>query len=283
MTQIIFENSQGFLRIGGDSREAWRMTAVKGLGMAAKSFQTAVCFTEAGQRTISEKRQARTITLSGDVYSKNADGCRRMEEAIRILDVPGWLTVRHRGKVRRIWARCTSFEETGRTGPYRKWVMQFCCDCPYFEKVDSDAIALAKRQKEIKNTFTLPQCFSTRVSEGIVINSGDVEAEPIIDIYFGVDTNEDEEITLALDNASTGSKLDIRLVPRVGDTVTIDVASRKVYNNHGDNLITSLSKDSRLSSFLLAPGVNVISAAANRYTGLNVVCRFKSRYLEAVG
>lgn len=283
MTQIIFENSRGLLRLGGGRDEVWRMTAVSGLGMSGKSFQTVVCFTEAGQRTISEKRQARTITLSGDMYTKKSDSCRRIEEAIRILDIPGWLTVRNGGKARRIWARCTNFEETGRSGPYRKWAMQFCCDCPYFEKVGSDSIALFKRQKEIKNEFTLPQYFSTRVTEGVVINSGDVEAEPVLDIYFGIGTKEDEEITLTLKNERTGSRLDINVAPKVGDTITIDVAARKVYNSRGENLITALSKDSRLSSFYLDTGVNTISAVASGYAGLSVVCRFTNRYLEAVG
>ena len=282
MTQIMFENSRGLLRLGGGNDDVWRMTEVSGLGMSGKSFQTAVSFTEAGQRTISEKRQARTITLSGDMYAKKADSRRRIEEAIRILDIPGWLTVRSGGKARRIWARCTSFEETGRTGPYRKWVMQFCCDCPYFEKVGSDSIALFKRQKEIKNGFTLPQYFSTRVSEGVVVNSGDVEAEPVLDIYFGIGTKEDEEITLTLKNERTGSELDINIIPKVGDTVTVDVAARKVYNSRGENLITSLSKDSRLSSFYLATGVNTIRAVTSSYAGLSVVCRFTNRYLEAV-
>ena len=282
MTQITFENSRGILRLGGGSDSIWRMTAVTGLGMSAKSFQTAACFTEAGQRTISERRQARTITLSGDLYAKEADCRRRMEEAIRILDIPGWLLVRSGGKARRIWGRCTNFEETGRMGPYRKWVMQFCCDCPYFEKVGNDSIALFKRQKEIKGEFTLPQYFSTRVSEGVVVNTGDVEAEPVLYIYFGIGTKEDEEITLTLKNERTESTLDIKLTPKVGDTVTVDVAARKVYNGRGENLITSLSKESRLGSFYLATGVNKVSAVTSSYSGLSVVCRFTNRYLEAV-
>lgn len=282
MTKVIFENDTGRLCLSGGGDEAWRITNISGLGMSTKNFQTVSYFAEAGQKTINERREARIITIAGDVCSGDSGAVRKISQAVKILDCPGWLTIRANGLVRRIWARCSGFEEGENYGAFRKFAMQFCCDCPYFEEVGNDSIALFKKTKEIKNTFTLPKVFSSRTSNGIVVNRGDVEAEPVFNIYFGAETAEGEPVTLTIYNETTKSKLIMSLYPKAGYYVTVDISKRKIYNDSGESLIASLSDDSSLSRFILQKGTNIISVTSDVETSLSIVCIFTNRYLEAV-
>ena len=282
MTKIIFENDIGRLYLSGGGDEAWRITKISGLGMSDKKYQTVSYFSEAGQKTVSERREARIITIAGDVFGTENRIAHKISETIKILDKPGWLTVRTNGMIRRIWARCNGFEEGEAYGVFRKFAMQFCCDCPYFEDVGKDSIALFKKTKEIKNTFTLPKVFTCRTSNGIVVNRGDVEAEPILNIYFGADIAEGQKVTLTIDNKTTECKLVVYLYPKAGDIVTVDVANRKIYNDRDENLIAALADDCSLNKFTLKEGTNDITVTSDVETNLSVVCRFTNRYLEAI-
>lgn len=282
MTKIIFENDTGRLSLSGGGDEAWRITKISGLGMSDKKYQTVSYFSEAGQKTISERREARIITIAGDVSCADKFAVRKISQAIKILDKPGWLTIRSNGITRRIWARCKGFEEGETYGVFRKFAMQFCCDCPYFEEVGNDSMALFEKTKEIKNTFTLPKVFTCRKSDGIVVNRGDVEAEPILNIYFDARIEEGKNVTLTIDNKSTGYKLVMSLYPKPGDIVTVDVTKRKIYNDKGENLIATLTDDCSLNKFTLKEGANNITVTSDVETNLSVVCRFTNRYLEAI-
>ena len=282
MTKIIFENNIGRLCLSGGGDEAWRITKISGLGMADKKYQTVSYFSEAGQKTINERREARIITIAGDVFAAEKWATRKISQAIKILDKPGWLTIRSNGINRRIRARCSGFENGEVYGNFRKFAMQFCCDCPYFEDVGKDSIALFKKTKEIKSTFNLPKIFTCRTSDGIVVNQGDVEAEPILNIYFGSQIAGGEKVTLTIYNKTTECKLVMFLYPEPDDIVTLDVTNRKIYNDRGENLIADLSDDCSLSKFTLKEGPNYITVTSDVETNLSVVCRFTNRYLEAV-
>ncbi len=282
MTKIVFENDAGRLCLSGGGDEAWRITKISGLGMSEKKYQTVSYFSEAGQKTVSERREARIITIAGDVFGTEKLAVRRVSRAIKILDKPGWLTIRSNGTVRRIWARCSGFEDGEAYGAFRKFAMQFCCDCPYFEEVGNDSIALFKKTKEIKNTFTLPKIFTCRTSEGVVVNKGDVEAEPILNIYFGAEIADGEKVTLTIYNKTSECRLVMSLYPKPGDIVTVDVTKRKIYNDRGENLIAALFDDCSLNKFTLKEGANNITITSDVETNLSVVCRFTNRYLEAV-
>ncbi|MBR5157919.1 MAG: phage tail family protein [Clostridia bacterium] len=282
MTKIIFENDTGRLCLSGGGDEAWRITRITGLGMSDKKYQTVSYFSEAGQKTVSERREARIITIAGDVLGTEKSAAHKISRAIKILDKPGWLVIRSNGVTRRIEAYCTGFEEGDAYGIFKKFAMQFCCDCPYFEDVGNDFVALFKRTKEIKNTFKFPKIFTGRISGGVVINRGDVEAEPIFNIYFGAEIAAEKKIILTICNETSDCKLVMTLYPKPCDVVTIDIAKRRIYNDRGENLITSLSDDSSLNKFILKEGANNINVTSDAETNLSIVCRFVNRYLEAV-
>ena len=281
MSQLVFQNEEGTICIGGGAKNAWRMTDISGLGMAPKTFQTAILSSQAGQRTISERKGARVITVAGDVHSGEMPLAAHLSKAIRIFDKPGWLSVRAGAKSRRIWARCTAFELGKRIGPYREFQLQFYCDSPYFEESGKNTIALFEREKMLKDTFSFPCVMSSRISKGTVINGGDVEAEPVFEIYFGVLGDEGETGNLELLNRSNGQRLSISHTAEGGETLTVDIPNRKIYNQNGENLISTLSDDSFLSSFVLDKGKNEVEVINHASRGICVVCRFSSKYLEA--
>lgn len=282
MTQIIFQSSAGVVRFGGGGKDAWRMTEVSGLGMSGKSFQTVVYSSEAGQRTIGEQRSRRIITIGGDVCGGSHPVSVRIADAVKALDKPGWLTVRHAGICRRIWARCSALEQGQRKGAFRTFRVQFCCDSPFFEELEPRKTALFERKNEIKTTFCFPCVMSERTSRGSVVNSGDAEAEPVFDIYFGENAQFDKAVEITLYNRSTGEKLTVSYLPEAGEVVTIDIPQRRIFNNKGENLISILADDSYMSLFTLAEGVNIMEAVCGGTFDFSIICRFTNRFLESV-
>lgn len=282
MTQIFFQNDLGTLRMSGGLNDIWRLTNVSGLAASGKSYQTAIYAMTAGQKTTAVHRSARIITIAGDIAGGAMVVPTQIARAVRILDRPGWLLVCSMGRKRRIWARCTSFEPGKRQGlSFREFQMQFCCDCPFFESVEETTAMLFERELRLKTQFTLPTVFSKRVSKGTVLNGGDVEAEPVFEIHFGAD-GEFGEGAVELMNYSTAQKISFSLSPSPNESVTVDIANRKIFNNLGENLLFSLSDDSCLSSFGLAAGANLIEVVSEFAADFSVVCRFTNRYLEAV-
>lgn len=281
MSQLIFQNEEGTLRIGGGSAEAWRMTELSGLGLPTRNLQTAALSAEAGQRVFGERKNARLITLAGDVYPKGMALEARLSGAIRILDKPGWLIVKTKMKNRKIWARCSSLEFGKRIGVYREFQMQFYCESPYFEESKSISAALYKRERKLKKSFTLPCVMSERVSKGTVINSGDVVTEPIFEIYFAADGTENETGNIELKNHRNGISLKLSYVGGANETVTVDIPKRRIYNSNGDSLLYALSDDSFLSEFVLEKGENELEVVNHASRGVCVSCRFEQKYLEA--
>ncbi|MBQ3226047.1 MAG: phage tail family protein [Clostridia bacterium] len=275
MTQMIFQNERGKLCFSGGGKELLCITEISGLAMPPKSFETAVYVETPGQKTLSETREARVITVAGDICGKSM-----LSKTIRVLDAPGWLMIYGDGKTRKVYARCISFEQGKRYGQYYRFALQFSCDSPYFEEKDESKVALFLRTNELKTPFVLPCRFSSRTSSATVINRGDVEAEPVFEIYFMGDEEELWEVTIQ--NEQTGEKLALSIPADAGDCVTIDVAKRKIYNQKGENLLPVLSPDSFLSRFHLQRGANFISVTSQKADGINVLCRFVNRYLEAV-
>ncbi len=282
MTQVVFENENGKIRFSGSGNAVFRMTEISGLWMSPKSFETVVYAHTAGQKTMGEQRQARVITIAGDICSGTTPVTKQIAHAVRVFDAPGWLTVYQGLRTRRIRAHCASFEPGQRHGPFRRFVLQLNCDCPYFEEVSETKVALFQREKELKTPFVLPCAFSRRTSSGVVVNRGDVESEPILEIYISKETTQQELWGLTLHNERTGETLLLHLPVVGGDCVTVDIEKRKIYNQRGENLISALSEDSFLSKFVLCRGANPITVISEQPNGINVLCRYSNRYLEAV-
>lgn len=278
MFVIKFYNDAGTVTFGGGSApDGWRLTACDGLALTGKSFTACRYAGCDGQTTVETRKNARTITMSGDFYAKTNNGS--YEKAMTVLGSRGILEVNTGGKVRRTEAECASFTERGHEGKYRLFTVQFICDSPYFESAEACEIPIYKTIPHLNADFTFPGIFSERISRNIVVNQGDMPAEPVLFINAG----HNPQGIITVKNHTSGGQLSINYEPLADDIITVDVPARKIYNSDGENLLGNLSDDSFFDGFTLLPGSNdieVLLGEANRE--LYVSCRFRPRYSEAV-
>lgn len=278
MFKIRFYNGSGEVTFGGGKSESgWRITECDGLAVTGKSFTVCKYACEDGQQTVSARKNARTITLSGDFFSEN--NALEYRNAMRVFSEKGVLEVYTDGETRRTTAYCSVFSERGREGKYRLFTIQFICDSPYFETDEAYEVPIYKTIPLLDNDFEFPGKFSERISRSTVMNAGDVTAEPIL--YITAGHNPTGIVTVK--NHTTEQKLSVNYEPLADETVIIDASERRIYNSAGENLLGYLSDDSFFDGFYLAPGENdieVLSGGAN--LELEVSCRFRPRYSEAV-
>ncbi len=312
MLHITYQNDIGTLNFnGGCGHHAWRILEIDGLGIAPKSFNTVHYPATIGQRTLSETIDARTITIQCDVNSIKSQYCRassnhwEISKALKILNVPGTLIISDGVRTRKINARCVEAVQGERHGGYIVFAMQFVCDYPYFEDLDTNTMHLFKVEKLIgtttrwylkknqltldsveKGKFILPCMFTRKTSEANVINIGDVDTEPIIKISLSGEKynwETDKLGMLIINNKSTNQKIELNL-QEAEETkkVIIDIPNRKIYSLDHKNLIHYLSPTSFLSDFWFQTGNNLISVDNYISASCLVECEFSNKYVEAV-
>ncbi len=279
MFVIKFYNDIGTITFGGGSAEgAWRLTACDGLALPGKSFTVCRYAGCDGQTTVSARKNARTITLTGDFYTGDGQ-IDAYAKAMTVLGESGTLEVGIGGKTRRTAAECASFTERGHEGAYRLFAVQFVCDNPYFESGEACEVLVYRTIPLLDGGFAFPGKFSERISRRIIVNSGDCAAEPTIFINAGHNPTG----TIAIINHTSGEKLSLNYEPLADEVITIDTSLRKITGADGENLLNYLSDDSFFDGFHLMPGDNdieVLIGNANRQ--LDVSCRFRPCYSEAV-
>lgn len=278
MFVIKFYNDAGTVTFGGGSApDGWRLTACDGLALTGKSFTACRYAGCDGQSTVEARKNPRTVTLSGDFYAEENSG--EYEKAMTVLSGSGMLEVNTGGKVRRTAAECASFTERGREGKYRLFTVQFICDSPYFESAEACEVPVYRTFAHLDSDFVFPGKFSERITRNVIVNEGDMTAEPILFINAG----HNPLGIITVKNHTSGEQLSIDYEPLAGDIITVDTSARKIYNSDGENLLSKLSNDSFFDGFTLLPGSNdieVFLGEGNRE--LSVSCRFRPRYSEAV-
>lgn len=279
MFGIRFYNDFGTVCFGGGtSAGRWRVTECDGLAVADKSFTVCRYVCEDGQNTLSARKNARTVTLSGDFYVKDG-GAEEYRAAMKVFSEKGILEADIGTQKRRTEAYCSVFDERGREGAYKLFTVQFICDSPYFESAEAYETPIYKTVPYLNADFKFPGMFSTRVSRRNVVNVGDVLSEPTV--YINAGHNPSGELTVK--NHTSGSGISLNYEPAADETVVIDAARRRIYGADGKNLLGCLSDDSFFDGFVLLPGENdveVIIGEENRE--LSADCLFRPRYSEAV-
>lgn len=280
MLIVEFESAAGVLRFGTGH---FRLTEAAGLGPPQKEFTVTSYAGEPGQETISEKDLARVITLSGDVRGPLRQELARM---MRVLYLPGELRIASDDKRRRIACRCTAVEEPVRQGgDMARFVVQFTADRPYFTDYAQQRVSVYQQENFLQTTFTLPCALSTRTSRGIVVNAGDVAAEPVLTIACeeAETVLAEEETGIEVINHTTGQSLFLLYQPEPGETVVINVPERTITSSKDGNLLDKLSRDSYLSQFWLGTGPNDVEAVRHGLVGdVSMECTFDNQYIEAV-
>lgn len=283
MFEARFENEYGLIRFGGGSGPVFRTKEFAGLGPPKKEFKVAGYAGQPGQELISEKDLARVITLSGDVIPRGSMQ-QELARMIKILYHPGRLTILSGSRKRSIRCRCTDFDDPERRGgKISGTVIQFTCDNPYFTDDKRRRVDLFQRKNLIKTTFTLPCAFSSRVNRLNVINSGDVQTEPVFTVYNSGVSTFAESYGIEIENHTTGQSLLIERHTQSGEAITIDIPARKITSSIAGDITASISQDTYLSDFWLAEGANDIEAVNyNAGEDISVVMEYDNKYIEAV-
>lgn len=279
---LIYENKYGILSMGNTS-DRWRIISAKGLNLTDKSYSVVRYGTFGGQETVYSSSDARIITISGDVYSDDLQ--KEMENALRIFNEEGTLSVVSKSKQRLIKCSQITFSEKERTSCYLKFTLQFICDNPYFYDLFPTVTGVFDTVGLIKTSFTLPCTFSTRNNNKYIINSGDSVSEPVFKIYAQAVTGGNSEKTIGykITNLTTNQMIWLKYQAVEGEVITIDIPNRNIESSINGNIIINISDDTFLDDFTLEKGENLINVLNyNVNETVKVECIHNNSYIEAV-
>ncbi len=282
MLTLIYKNELGEVVMrGGGNDSTFKITAIEGLGLVLREYNTAVYSGYDGQETLNSRAAARGITIALEVSGK--DAVKSVRDALGVLDQSGMLYIKSEDLDRRIYCSQVQIPDVTRVlcGRISTFAVQFVCDSPYFEDSEDTMVSLYKRTKLLRTPFSLPAAFGEIVLGGNVEIKGTVSVEPVISIYYPTALDDVESIIMI--NETTGKKVQLDYAPKAEDIVTVDIKNRKVVSSVSGNIINYLSKDTFLGDFVLTKGVNVISLSVGDLTpDVTVECRFNNLYNEAV-
>ena len=258
-------------------RSSWRLTAAEGFSLAAKSYTAVRYINQPGQTITSWTDNPRTITLSGDC-NIGIMGEDAFSEAAGIFDRAGTLEVETDRFKRQIGARCIAFEPGEKNGPFRKFVIQFLCDCPYFEDCDYTESVIYKRVPQLSKDTVLPAVFSGRVSGFNLAYTGAVFAEPVITVSVPGGKG-----TVIITNGLTGGKIEVAYDGGLFSQLIIDIEGRTVTDDTGTSRLELMTDDSFFDGFFLESGDNDIEVTnSNSDTEIFATIKYRVRYKEAV-
>ena len=262
---------------GGGETPASVISAV-GLEGVSKKYQTVKYVSVPGQVTLSESVLPREIVVKGDIYTKNSmpfsDYCVFFADG-------GELYVLRGTSRKKIAYKPVYFKQTGKKGDYILFELKIICDFPYFSDSVSNVIDVYKRIDKVSGTFSLPKVFTERKTSVDIMNMGQVEAEPVIDVecvscgsYAG---------GIHIINKSTGKTLVLDVNMQSGELLKLDVKGRTISSNMRENCYGILSENCALADFFLKKGVNEI-AVENKNDGETVKAAiyFENLYTEAM-
>jgi len=278
---IRFFNETGSIDFGGgNSGSLWKVTTADGLSFCGRTFTYAKYAGGEGRKTTDVTVNSRTITLGGDIYL-GENFKESFKNAMTVLENEGILEINTPFGKRNITARCCDFLEGGRKGKYMLFTVQFICDNPYFEDADKTEVAIYRQVPYLDAEFTFPGEFSRRISRRNIEYVGTRWAEPVF--FISIDEGVSGDDLLIIKNHTSGESLTFNYGGALGEFITVDVKSRKIYNRKGENLLKYLSDDSFFDGFHLHPGDNDIEVInKNVNTGISVTCCYANRYCEAV-
>lgn len=277
---LTYKNEHGTIRLAGGGKDnAWRVTEITGIGFPKRNFTYNTYAGVYGQELASVSIPSRTITISGDI-SANAQKALPMHLAAKILNADGELSLQTGRKARRAKVRTLSFEVQERKMAYKTFVLQLESDNPYFWGPAPLSYSVFSRQNLLKSTFTLPCVFSRRNMSATVINSGDVECEPVLTIFKPEQSEVLERDTLIIKNEANGAVITLNHIMQPGETVTVDIPNRTIVSDSSGSILQEISDDTVLRSFVLLTGKNQVSCVSGD-ASLAVVCKFETLHLEA--
>ncbi len=280
---VTYQNQFGTIRMSGHATKyGWRILEISGVGFPKKTFKYNTFSGIYGQELASVDINNRTITIHGEIPEVAQDAI-SMAHVMRILNTDGELRIQSGTKVRRAKARTIDFQPEQKKSRYKSFTLQLMMDNPFFYGENPVSVAVYRKVFMLSSPFELPCMFSRRVMSASLVNSGDVDAEPIITIEkpesSTLEPDDSLSITLAL-GSEYSSTITLNHAITAGETVVIDIPNRKITSSVSGNIIGSISTDTVLSGFVIPPGVGLVSVNSTD-TSLSVVCEFENQYVEA--
>lgn len=254
MFKIIYQNGRGSIRFfGGDACKNINLVSVEGVGLPTPEYQTVIFANENGVTQAGKRDLPRTVTMSGDVKGGRQERLRMN----RVLHEDGELLFLFDGVQRKLNCKCTRPPEfVHQGGGIFSFTIQFQADYPYFTDFKQVHAPLYKTINNVTDTFTLPCVFTSRISRTDVLNNGDKYVYPTI--YIEVTGASADAGTLQIINHTTGAQIKINRQFADGETVTVDLKTRRITSGTGGNITNAISDDTVLSAFYLQPGENNI-------------------------
>lgn len=278
---ITYSNEYGTIRMNGTGKDnAWCICEITGIGFPKKNYTYNTYAGIIGHEKNTETVPSRVMTISGDI-PETAQKSLSLSRAMRILNADGELTIQTGNKVRRAKVRTLDFTPAERKSVFKSFVLQIEADIPYFFGMDTLKYNVFSREGTLSSPFVLPCEFGRRNTYADIFNTGDVECEPIIEVYKPK-TEDDTtySMPLVIKNETANVTITLNHVMVSGETVIIDIPNRKITSDVCGNLLNEISLDTILRNFVLKTGKNRVSFDSDDKT-LLVACSFEEMYLEA--
>ena len=284
MIHLTIENEHGSIVMGGHARDTWRIRAIDGLGPVETEAKTVQYVGIPGQTTLEVLPRARTITITADLNTRDADQRQwRLSQAMRILNTTGRVTLRvnFSGKMREITCRPLPSTLSHFNAAAQEVTISLLADNPYFRDTATNIVPLRSRAGNLYDGMTFPRIFTYRYPEGTAVNMGDADVEPVIVITAGT-LSEKKDIVL-LENKTTGAAIRFNYTLQSNETITVDIANRTVQSNISGNILRYKDRSTVLGSFVLRPGKNVIRFGEEGDTQpITAQLSYSNLYAEAV-
>ncbi|MGN1097952.1 MAG: hypothetical protein ACI4SS_03535, partial [Clostridia bacterium] len=271
-------NDRGSIRMdGGGGSAPIKIRSVDGLGYVTQNTATAVYPFIGGQKTISRTPGARLITVSADAE----EGGKSFEGKLSSIAHDSGVLYITDGE-RKVYAESyvSNLSTTRAYGKdYERYIFQFTCDYPYFRDSVPTLSSLFERRRLLENTFTLPTVFSERVTDRVIMVSGDKEVYPKITVG-GISL--ETESPLVIVNETTGAELNMLLPAGDYGLIVFDLWEGKITAD-GEDITRYLDDESYMSDFCLARGENKLKITAmDAALNTSSAVYFENEYFSAL-
>ena len=266
--------------LGGGKNPLFNITSVSGLELPPRNYETIEFAGENGLTVTGKKDMARTITIAGTLCGSQKD----IERACKVFYEDGELICIFNNVRRKIACRMTKLDDFVRYGKsgIHSFAVQFVCDYPYFTDLYEHITPIYSRKNIVLESFTLPCVFTNRISGGNLYNTGDKIVYPKITIVCEGEANEQNSV-FEIANATNGGYIGIEYAMSDGESIEIDIATRKITSSINGNIINKITNNTDLSKFYLDVGDNEISFEnSNTTQRITATAIFNLEYLTAV-
>lgn len=275
-----FSNEMGSFKLFGSGSKGFLVCSVTGLEPVELTRSVKTYIGEDGCFEDSSQYVQRIITFSCDV--RLGDNTKNeIRQAMRVLSRKCTLIIETEDSKRKIDVNAATFTLGKKYSNYQTFVIQLVCDYPHFIDTDKTDCVAFKKNKLLSKNSILPQVFSTRTSECIVNNTGDLKIYPIITITKKDDIIRDNEIVI--ENKTINNRIVINKTLAKDEVVTVDIKNRTITSSIEGNILGTLDLYSSLSDFWCDCGENeIVVLLGGDQTGIEINVSYFNEYLEAI-